>query len=437
MLLSSFKLAGYKVFGDVVELNMTPQTKNLTYLADNLIVQNKNNRSTKNLKCSIIYGGNNTGKSSLLDGLMSMKRIFTDGDASNFATNIDRNFCYEFDNIIRFEVEFLDGLKSITYGMDIDEEGNFGEYLFSDDLLLFSRGLNEDSIDGNWRENESFRSRIEDLPSNKLIVPYLLEYTKMSSYYSELSALSIFFEKIHFVDNRRNTYNPTKFIEFCQNQEKMSILNTLISSTGLFLEKRGILSEEELANTPYYQALFNPKDAQKLDNIDQSKESFKMLSDMLRITSYYKDKNGSVISKPSVFFDSVGTNKFISLAINIIDALFEGHILLIDEFDSSLHYKLTRALVIFMQSKANKSAQFILTSHDVKLLTPKLFRKDQINFIHRDDCAVEIISLDEYKANSKSDIRSDSNFETLYTKDKIVPLPTTDIYEVIKAFNNG
>jgi predicted RNase H-like nuclease (RuvC/YqgF family) len=88
-----------------------------------------------------------------------------------------------------------------------------------------------------------------------------------------------------------------------------------------------------------------------------------------------------------------------------------------------------------MNSEINRDAQFIMTSHDVKLLSPQLFRKDQINFILRDDCQVEIVTLDDFKANSNRDIRSNSNFEKMYVEEKIVPLPDTDIYQVIKEFS--
>ena len=53
--------------------------------------------------------------------------------------------------------------------------------------------------------------------------------------------------------------------------------------------------------------------------------------------------------------------------------------------------------MILKNSEINSDAQFIMTSHDVKLLSPQLFRKDQINFILRDDCKVEIVSLDDFK----------------------------------------
>ena len=36
MLLSNFKVGGYKIFGEPVELNMVPETKNATHLSENI-----------------------------------------------------------------------------------------------------------------------------------------------------------------------------------------------------------------------------------------------------------------------------------------------------------------------------------------------------------------------------------------------------------------
>ena len=254
--------------------------------------------------------------------------------------------------------------------------------------------------------------------------------------YKAFTLIEKFFNKIKFVNNRENVINIPLYTKFINDSKKMSILNKLIGSTKLYMEKRDTLPEEELYNSDLYKSFMENNNLEELKNTDDKKESFKSLVDLLRVTSVYKGRNGSMVKKPSILFDSVGTNKFIVLAMHIITALLEDNILLIDEFDSSLHHKLTRALVILMNSEINSDAQFIMTSHDVKLLSPQLFRKDQINFILRDDCQVEIVSLDDFKANSNRDIRSNSNFEKMYVEEKIVPLPDTDIYQVIKEFSS-
>lgn len=220
--------------------------------------------------------------------------------------------------------------------------------------------------------------------------------------------------------------------KFSEDKMKMSILNNLIAQTNIYLKSREIVSEDILINDETFRTVLKLKDDEEYKANMGTKESIEAFFELLKLASVYEGKGGKKVYKPSLLFDSVGTKKFINLAIHIIEALTSDKMLLIDEFDSSIHYKLTRALSILMNSEANQKAQFIMTTHDVKLLSQKLFRKDQINFIVRDSNGVEIVSLDEFKANSETDIRSTSNFENMYVQERIVELPETNVYDVIR-----
>jgi|GEM_PF-1703384 AAA15 family ATPase/GTPase len=435
MLLSSFKVGGYKVFGQPVELKMVPKTKNALHLSENIIVHKEKTTIKKNLKSAILYGGNNTGKSALLDALMRMKKIFKQGYVNKFPIEILKNFIYDYDNLFKFEVTFSNDTKTFIYGFEFELKDSIGEYLYEDDKLLFSRDLSGE-IEGEFVNTDSFKIKLLDLPLDKLIVSYFLGYTKCFDYHQTFTLIDTFFDKIKCVNNRENIINVPLYTKFINDSKRMSILNKLIVSTELYIEERNLLSEEKLYKTDIYKFISENDGFEDFINTDDNKESFESLVDLLRVTSVYKDKNGDIVKKPSILFDSVGTNKFIVLAMHIISALQEGNILLIDEFESSFHHKLTRALVVLVNSEINNNAQFIMTSHDVKLLSPQLFRKDQINFILRDDCHVEIVSLDDFKANSNRDIRSNSNFEKMYVDEKIVSLPYSDIYQVIKEFKS-
>lgn len=435
MTMNNFKVGGFKVFGEVVEFNMRAETKNTTYLKENLIETNVNNLISKNLKSSIVYGGNNTGKSSLLEAIITMKKVVQKGDLDGFPFDEFKNFCYKHDDLIKFEMDFNNLKDNYVYGIEFTDENAIGEYLYLNDLLLFSRDL-EGKLEGALLKTiKGFSSALDNLSLNKLIIPYFLEYQKNIKDYLNFKIVKEFFNKIKFIDNRRNIYNIKLLLEFMETN-KLNVLNELIKSTELYLEGRKILNDEELFNSKLYKELTKSKGFDELSEKDDNKDDLRNLIETLKITSIYKGKKGKLISKPSLLFDSVGTNKFLNLSMNIINALINGNILLIDEFDSSLHHKLTRILVILMNSEANKNSQFILTTHDVNLLSNELFRKDQINFILRTEKEVDIISLDSFKANSEKDIRNTTNFEKMYIEEKIIPLPSTDIHRVIKAITN-
>ena len=62
------------------------------------------------------------------------------------------------------------------------------------------------------------------------------------------------------------------------------------------------------------------------------------ITEMLHLASVYKG-----VTVPSMLYDSTGTKKMAALASYVIDALETGRILIVDELDNSLHFRLTRA----------------------------------------------------------------------------------------------
>lgn len=424
MFITSFKVSGYKVFGPLVELSMVPRTKNYRKLAENLHVIGKR----RVLKSALIYGGNNTGKSSLVNALRDFKKIISTGTIEFFNLDLFKNFCYEEDDI-RFEITFLDNLKEYTYGIEFTDKDALGEYLYENDTLLYSRDKNG-ALEGSFiKKNDKLSERISDLPRNKVILTYVNEYMTDpgTNVFSRVKSL---FQKIVLVDDKEKTVIYSKEVyKFANDNNKMKLLNKLLSDSNLYVEKRKFLDEEQALKVVSF---IQDTDPQLLDQIKGNKG----LLELFRMTSYYKDRKGNLIPKPSVLFDSRGTSVFINLCVYIINALLEDKILFIDELDSSLHYRLTRALAILVNSEANHASQFIMTTHDVKLLTPFIFRKDQINFIIRDQDKVEIVSLDDFKANSHNDVRSDTNFEKLYTEERVVDLPYSDLTNMIEELNS-
>ena len=75
------------------------------------------------------------------------------------------------------------------------------------------------------------------------------------------------------------------------------------------------------------------------------------IMDQIRLVSTYKG-----VHVPSMMFDSTGTKKIAAIASYVIEALEQGRILVVDELDSSIHFKLTRAIVAMFNNELNTSA---------------------------------------------------------------------------------
>lgn len=130
-----------------------------------------------------------------------------------------------------------------------------------------------------------------------------------------------------------------------------------------------------------------------------------------------------------MLFDSTGTKKMAALASYGLDALENGRILVIDELDNSLHFRLTRAIIALFNNELNQNAQLIATIHDVSLLDCQtLFRKEQIWFTHKDGENAYLYSLAEFTAE-KAGVRDTSDLIEKYQKGMFGALPEPELFQ--------
>ena len=98
--------------------------------------------------------------------------------------------------------------------------------------------------------------------------------------------------------------------------------------------------------------------------------------------------------------ESDGTQRFFQLLGPWLEALSKGYTVFVDELEASLHSLLTRELItVFQSPRSNKNgAQLVFATHDVTLLDPELFRRDQIWFTEKDkNAGTQLYSMSDYK----------------------------------------
>lgn len=143
--------------------------------------------------------------------------------------------------------------------------------------------------------------------------------------------------------------------------------------------------------------------------------------DQIRLVSTYKG-----VHVPSILFDSTGTKKMAALAGYVIEALEQGRILVVDELDSSIHFKLTRAIVAMFNNELNTDAQMIFTVHDINLMDcRRMFRKEQIWFVHKDSDGVYVYSLADFTA--QQGVRDTTDIVEKYRKGILGAVPEPDL----------
>ena len=113
--------------------------------------------------------------------------------------------------------------------------------------------------------------------------------------------------------------------------------------------------------------------------------------------------------------ESDGTQRFFGIIGTILRTLDDGALLIVDELDCSMHPQLTRKLVeMFHSEEANpKGAQLIFATHDTNLMTPSLFRRDQIWLTEKTQNGnTELFSLSDIESERRP--RKDEPFEKNY-----------------------
>ena len=182
-----------------------------------------------------------------------------------------------------------------------------------------------------------------------------------------------------------------------------------------------------LSNPDYFQHEVDEEDkkAKGIHNNDK-------LIEVLKLTSIHKGK-----ALPSIMFDSLGTKKIVSLAGYLVECLNKGGSLFVDELDSGLHFKMSRAIVSLFNSSLNNCAQLVFTTHDASLLDIKtLFRKEQIWFTDKDEKQIYLYSLSNFTAQN-SGIRLESNLYEHYSKGLLGALPDPSLIDILIDRENG
>jgi hypothetical protein len=147
----------------------------------------------------------------------------------------------------------------------------------------------------------------------------------------------------------------------------------------------------------------------------------------VRVQTFHKLRDsGETVEFSLKRHESNGTQRFFGIVGAILGALDKGSLLVVDELDCSMHPHLTYKLVeMFQSAEANpKGAQLVFATHDTNLMTPALFRRDEIWLTEKNARGgTELFSLAEIKSD-KSKPRKDDSFEKHYLAGRYGGVPS-------------
>ena len=415
-MITRFKFNNCFAFNKPVEMTLRADMRTKKF-SSNVINVNDN---LNILKSIAIYGPNNTGKTSFIKCINAFKRtlenkpirlsanIFTGNSISTEAVS----FIYN-EKEYNYEYKFDCDKHSYVYEkmVEIVRDKNSNE---TEKLIFLKDTLNEKY---ECPEDQKLQEVLNIASTNNILI-YTVQTEKFDTL-NKIKEVLINLAKSIVIVTMNNIPNE-KTIEILKNKddETKKIVN-FIKNADIYLDDYRYDDKVQL----------------EVDNKEAEEEILKNqdLMDQMRIVSVYKGK-----PVPSIIFDSLGTRKIAALASYVVTSIEKGQTLVIDELDSSLHFKITRAIMSMYNSELNKNAQLIATLHDISLLDcKKMFRKEQIWFTDKNEEQTELYSLKDF-SYEQSGVRGDTtDIQDRYSKGAFGAIPDPDLISTLLKEDDG
>lgn len=408
-MITSFKFDNCFAFDKQVEMILRADMRTKRFSSNVSII----NENLNVLKSIAIYGPNNTGKTSFINCVRAIKRtlenkeimlnanIFTDSsicyESVSFVYN-QKEYCYEYKFDCSQHSYIYEKMTEITRDQHRNESENV---IFIKDTI---NEIYECPSDLNLQN-------ILNIASTNNILIYTVQIEKFEILQKIKEILTNLASSIEIVD--MNNIPNSKTIEMLKNKtEETQKIVDFVKNADIYLE-----------DYRYEENVQFKIDGKEADEKVLKNQNF---IDQIKLVSVYKGRE-----VPSIIFDSLGTRKIAALASYVITSIEDGKTLIVDELDSSLHFKITRAIISMFNNDINRSAQLIATLHDISLLDcKKMFRKEQIWFTDKNDNGTELYSLKEFSYN-QAGIRDTTDIRDKYSKGVFGAIPDPDLISTL------
>ena len=394
-------------FEDEIAFSMKADMRNKKFCTN---VHTENNFNM--LKTAGIYGPNNAGKTCLIKCIRAIKNVLLNkknGLVSNIFTESD---------VCELGITFMISGRKFSYDFKYDSKKE--EYIYeSFSELLKDQYSNEKEVC--WLKKDTISEIYECIDGDVLamisvvsknnLLCYVIDTNKFERINEMKQILVGFADKIDVINMNNIPMEHTIELMKNKNQLQQKIVD-FIKNADLYLD------DFEYVDMDRIRVNAGENDEKPEENVLDLPER---IMDQIRLVSTYKG-----VHVPSMLFDSTGTKKIAAIAGYVIEALEQGRILIVDELDSSIHFKLTRAIVALFNNELNTNAQMIFTVHDINLMDCKrMFRKEQIWFVHKDEEGVYVYSLADFTA--QSGVRDTTDIMEKYRKGALGALPDPEL----------
>ena len=394
-------------FEDQIVFSMKADMRNKKFASN---VHRENNFNI--LKTAGIYGPNNAGKTCLVKCFNAIKKILLNKKPNLMPNLFSKN------SVCELGITFLVEGREFSYDLHYDAQKEEILYEKFSEIQKDQYGNEKEIL---WLEKDTVNQRYSCIDQDVLLMIPLMSSNNLLCYVIDAS-------KFEHLEKMKKI-----IVEFAQKIDILNMNNIPMKKTIELMKNKGDLQKkvvEFIKNADLYMDNFEYVDMDQI-KIDDRTENEKpdeevlnmreKLMEQIRLVSTYKG-----VKVPSLIFDSTGTKKIAALASYIIEGLENGRILIVDELDSSIHFKITRAIVAMFNNELNTNAQMIFTVHDINLMDCKrMFRKEQIWFVHKDQDGVYVYSLADFTA--QQGVRDTTDIMEKYRKGALGALPDPEL----------
>ena len=433
-MLLEFRAKNFKSFKDELAFSMipAPKQKGLDY---SILKETIENNTVKALPTSVIYGTNSSGKTTIISAMEVLKNIILKGNIKNSQSNsknivVDNlelipNKDTNKKNPVDFYIKFIEDKYLFEYKISLDL-GSFGDKDFNRKILEEQLSINENLIFKRRDINIEFF-----IKQNNIIKETFIEkYTENEKSILEIAKNNINREELFLTNSFKSMFSQilvAKIINWLTNKFRPIFMsNTLNSSPAYDLEKNKVFKSKIVNDVAKVMGTEND-----IVYISENDKPARMISLIDKVN----------IAVPSVFFESYGTFRFLNIFPIIYKTLSKGGILIVDEFDNSLHPNVVMSIIkIFHNDEINKhNAQLIFNTHNPIFLNSNLFRRDEIKFVEKTDETneSELYSLSDFGTDGKDGVRKGEDYMKNYFINKYGAIKDVDFTSIFKKFISG
>jgi len=334
-----------------------------------------NNCFNNILKGCLFFGGNASGKSSILSVFSLLIKLLSNGNLGH----LKNDFCvFSDEKIMSFNYDFLIDNHQVSYSFSFNNDGDLEEEIYKiDDEMIFNR-----------KDLKTLEKVFINKPYNNELSFYKNKITSDFKNFEIVLKWKEFIENSIIVENNKS------------NNEAYPRINEIIGEDYLL----NYINEGNLVKlNDFFNKYHIPYQLVKNDN-----KIFFSRFKINRMIPFEKE--------------SLGIRTLCVILPALLTLKERNGYIVIDEFSSSFHNKLEE-LVIRDVMKDYRGSQFFFVSHSTNLMKNSLLRPEQIFIADFDENGSNFVSVSSFNP------RPSQNIEKMYLSGVFGGIPLYDEYE--------